>query len=413
MLFLLEKFFLRVYMLIFKLITRLLPFKWPQRFAGPGSSEQLLQHIAKQNHQHLLIVTDQTLVKLGLVQPLYDQADDLHIQHTSYAGILPDPSLEQIELGYALLNQAGADAILAIGGGSVIDGAKMIGALAKNKKPLARMTGLFKVRKGILPLYVIPTTAGTGSEVTIAAVVSDPIAKRKLAVVDPKLMPSALALDANIMLGLPPAITAATGIDALTHAIEAFLSRNATAHTDECALESARLVFSHLPTAFHQGDNIESRQHMAQASMLGGMAFTQAGVGYIHAIAHNLGALYHVPHGLANAMVMPYVLKFSLAGSSNRTKTRLAHLARHCGVVSNTNEQAAAEALVAKIEELNEEFGIPKQPKDLRAEDIPYIAKAALSEARFTYAVPRYLNQAMAEQLLTEMLGPKHLNEKH
>ncbi|MCO4320322.1 iron-containing alcohol dehydrogenase [Aliidiomarina quisquiliarum] len=412
MLFFIEKCFLHVYMYIFKIVTRLLPFKWPLRFTGPGSSQQLLQHIAQQNHQHLLIVTDATLVKLGLIQPLYDQATALNIKHTTYSGILPDPTLEQIELGYALLNQVGADAILAIGGGSVIDGAKMIGALAKNNKPLANMTGLFKVRKGILPLYVVPTTAGTGSEATIAAVVSDPVAKRKLAVLDPKLMPTALALDAQIMQGLPPAITAATGIDALTHAIESYLSRNATTHTNECALECARLVFQHLPTAYHQGNNLEARQHMAQASMLGGMAFTQAGVGYIHAIAHNLGALYHVPHGLANAMVMPYVLTFSLAGSA-RAKQRMAQLARHCGISSDSNDQAAAEALIAKIEALNEEFGIPKHPPELQAADIPYIAKAARSEARFTYAVPRYMNQAMAEQLLTEMLGPKHLNEKH
>lgn len=398
MLFLLEKLLLRAYMLLFKTVTRVLPFNWPQSFEGPGSSEQLVQHISQQGHKHLLIVTDKTLLKLGLIQPIYDQADALKVQHTSYSSILPDPSLEQIELGYDLLNSVGADAILAIGGGSVIDGAKMIGALAKNKKPLAKMTGLFKVRKGILPLYVIPTTAGTGSEATIAAVVSDTVAQRKLAVVDPKLMPTALALDSKLMTGLPPAITAATGMDALTHAVESYLSRNATHHTDKCALECARLVFANLPTAFHQGHNLVARQHMAKASKLGGMAFTQAGVGYIHAIAHNLGALYHVPHGLANAIVMPYGLKFSIADT--RAKMRMAQLARHCGLSKSANNHEAAKAFIAKIEELNEEFGIPKHAQELRTEDIPYIAKAARSEARFTYAVPRYMNQAMAEELL-------------
>lgn len=175
----------------------------------------------------------------------------------------------------------------------------------------------------MLPLFVIPTTAGTGSEVTIAAVVSDPVKQRKLPVLDPKLMPTAMALDAEIMKGLPPAITAATGMDALTHAIEAYISRNATAETSERARKAAKKIFTHLPTAFANGADLEARQHMAEASKLAGQAFTIAGVGYVHAIAHNLGALYHLPHGLANAIVMPHVLKASMP----QCEARLAELA--------------------------------------------------------------------------------------
>lgn len=404
MLFQAEKLFLYIYMWVFKQVTRLLPFNWPRTFEGPGSSKALLQHCQQLGHTHVFIVTDQSLVDLGLLEPLYQALAELDMQHSTYAGIAPDPSQQQIESGFAQLQSTQATALLAVGGGSVIDGAKMIGALAKNKKPLARMTGLFKVRNGILPLFAIPTTAGTGSEATIAAVVSDTQAKRKLAVLDPKLMPTAAALDAELMLGLPPAITAATGIDALTHAIESYLSRNSTAHTNACALKCARTVFTYLPIAYSQGDNVEARQHMAKASMLGGMAFTQAGVGYIHAIAHNLGALYHVPHGLANAMVMPHVLRFTLAGGG-RGQRRMAELARHCQISESNDDALAAEAFIERIEALNQAFSIPKHPAELQKKDIPTIAKAARSEARFTYAVPRYLNQPMAVDLLHQIKG--------
>ncbi|RUO37082.1 alcohol dehydrogenase [Aliidiomarina taiwanensis] len=404
MLFQAEKLFLYVYMWVFKQVTRLLPFRWPQTFEGPGSSKALLEHCHQLGHRQVLIVTDQSLVDLGLLQPIYQTLTALQIQHSTYAGIAPDPTQEQIEAGFTQLQTTQATALLAIGGGSVIDGAKMIGALAKNNKPLAKMTGLFKVRKGILPLFAIPTTAGTGSEATIAAVVSDTQAKRKLAVLDPKLMPTAAALDAQLMLGLPPAITAATGMDALTHAIESYLSRNSTAHTDTCALQCARTVLTYLPIAYSQGDNLEARQHMAKASMLGGMAFTQAGVGYIHAIAHNLGALYHVPHGLANAMVMPHVLRFTLAGGG-RGERRMAALARHCQLSESNDNALAAAALIERIEALNQAFRIPKHPAELQEKDIPAIAQAARSEARFTYAVPRYLNQSMAVQLLLQIKG--------
>jgi alcohol dehydrogenase class IV len=214
-------------------------------------------------------------------------------------------------------------------------------------------------------------------------------------------MPTACALDGALMTGLPAPITAATGMDALTHAVEAYISRNALARTDEKAVEATKLIFKHLPTAVSDGANVEARQQMARASNLAGIAFTQAGVGYVHAIAHNFGALYHVPHGLANAIVMPHVLDYSKPNCASR----LAELARACGIgTAGAGDDALADAFIAKIRELKRQFNIPEQLDKLRAEDVAPIAVAARAEARFTYAVPRYMDQANCETVIRKML---------
>lgn len=401
MLFTLEKIALRLYMAGLKATTAILPFRWPTVFQGPGSSHQLLLYIQQQESGSLLLITDASLRQLGVLDAVVSQLDSLGLNYQVFDQITPDPTNEQIEAGYQALQAAGASALLAIGGGSVIDAAKLIGARAKNKKSVLNMTGLLRVWRGILPLYVIPTTAGTGSEATIAAIVSDPVQQRKLPLIDVRLLPKAAALDANLMLGLPASITASTGMDALTHAIEAYLSRNATRQTDQQALMAAQCIFKYLPIAFAQGKDIEARQQMASAAHLAGKAFTVAGVGYIHAIAHNFGARYHVPHGLANAMVMPYVLTFSKPACLKRMAT----LARHCELAAATSsDQVAADTLVERIRAMNQDFQIPDTLKTLRREDIPAIAKAARAEARFTYAVPRYLSQQQAEKLIARLL---------
>lgn len=401
MLFTLEKMALRLYMMALKVSTALLPFRWPKVFQGPGSSRLLLQYIQQQEAGGLLLVTDSALRQLGLLDPLLAELETLGIRYQLFDQITPDPINAQIEAGYQALQTAGASALLAIGGGSVIDAAKLIGARAKNKKSVLNMTGMLRVWRGMLPVYAIPTTAGTGSEVTIAAVVSDPERQRKLPLIDVRLLPKAAALDAHLMTGLPPAITASTGMDALTHAIEAYLSRNATRATDQQALAAAKAIFQYLPRAYQNGADLEARQQMAEAAHLAGKAFTVAGVGYIHAIAHQLGAYYHVPHGLANAMVMPSVLAFSLPACQKR----MARLARHCQLTSDEqSDQQAAQALIDQVIQLNQRFGIASKVSQLQATDIATIAKAALAEARFTYAVPRYLNQHSAEQLLNQLL---------
>lgn len=401
MLFSLQVFFLRAYMIIFKAVTAILPVKWPTMFEGSDSSLELCRYMAQQGHKKIFIVTDAVLNKLGLLDKMKAELDQLGLPYVVYDGVEPDPTVDQIEAGYQELASAGCDAILAVGGGSSIDAAKMIGARAKNNKPVVKMAGLFRVFWGILPLYAVPTTAGTGSEVTIAAVVSDPEQQRKLPVMDLKLMPVAAALDGALMTGLPPHITSATGMDALTHAVESYISRNAMKKTDPHALEAVRLIMGNLETAVADGTNLEARQNMARASHVAGIAFTQAGVGYVHAIAHNFGALYHVPHGLANAIVMPHVLDFSKSHCADR----LADLARvsNIGPKDGSDEQLA-DAFIARIRAMNEAFGIPNQLDKLRRADLDRIATAALSEARFTYAVPRYMTHQNCKDLVGRML---------
>ncbi len=401
MLHLIEVFFLRIYMLIFKGVTAILPFKWPKTFEGADSSLDLVRHISSLGYSRVLIVTDAVLVKLGVLNKMIAELERLGMKYAIYDGVEPNPTVAQIDAGYEVLAKNKSEVILAVGGGSPIDAAKMIGARAKNNKPIVKMTGLFRVYRGMLPLFAVPTTAGTGSEVTIAAVVSDPATRRKLPAMDLKLMPTAAALDSALMVGLPPHITSATGMDALTHAVEAFISNNAMAKTDVRAIEATKLIMSNLETAVFNGADLTARQNMARASHLAGIAFTQAGVGYVHAIAHKFGALYHTPHGLANAIVMPYVLDYSV----DNCASRLAILARECKIgPTGGSDKELALAFIQRIRDMNEKFGIPKQLAALKAQDIAEVAKSALNEARFTYAVPRYMDMNQAQTLIKQLL---------
>ena len=393
---------LRIFMVIFKGMTVILPLKWPKIFEGAGSSIELCRHIANGGHKKILLVTDSMLVKLGLLDAMQAELEKQGVTVVIYDGVMPDPTIAQIEAGVSVLKDNHCKAILAVGGGSSIDAAKVIAARGKSDKSIIKMAGLFKVYfSGTLPLYAVPTTAGTGSEVTIVAVVSDPEQKRKLPIMDLKLMPIAAALDAELMTGLPAHITAATGMDALTHAVESYISRNALKRTDVQSIEATQLIMANLVTAVTDGSNVTARQAMAKASNLAGMAFTQAGVGYVHAIAHNFGALYHTPHGLANAIVMPYILDYSKSNCAGR----LADLAKACNIgPADGNDEQLAEAFIKHIRELQQKFDIPKKLAALQRKDIPQIAAAALKEARFTYAVPRYMDKTTCENLIGQML---------
>ena len=394
-------FFFRIWQFLLKISTPLLFFRTPELFTGPGSSLKLCEHIAAQGVKNLLIVTDAMLVKIGLLKPMQDKLQQLGVSCVVYDGVMPNPTIEQIENGLTLLKKENCTAILAIGGGSSIDAAKVIAARATNPYKIVHMSGLMRVLFKLLPLYVVPTTAGTGSEVTIAAVVSDPANTRKFAIMSPRMVPIAAALDGALMTGLPPPITSATGMDALTHAVEAYLSRNQTAKTDAEALDATRLIMQNLPTAVKNGANVEARQNMALASFKAGVAFTTAGVGYVHAIAHNFGAYYHVPHGLANAIILPRVLEFSKPDCTGR----LAKLAEVSGLKKGTETDAQlADAFIAQVRAMNQDFGIPTQVDKLKAEDIPAITDKALTEAHIFYAVPRYMDTAECRAFIGQML---------
>ena len=380
---------------------KILIFRQPQLFTGPGSSLQLCEHIAKTGVKKILIVTDAMLVKLGLLNGMQEKLKGLGVDYVVYDGVLPNPTIEQIETGLAMLKKEGCGAILAIGGGSSIDAAKVIAARARNPHKIVHMAGLMRVIIPPMKLYAVPTTAGTGSEVTIAAVVSDPSTTRKFAIMDTALVPKAAALDGSLMTGLPANITAATGMDAMTHAVEAYISRNCTAKTDQMAVEAVKLIVDNLTEAVKNGKNVEARQNMALASYKAGVAFTIAGVGYVHAIAHNFGAYYHVPHGLANAIILPRVLDYSKPNCT----PRLAKLAIVAGLQKGGESEAQlADAFIAKVRAMNADYGIPTQVDKLKESDIPAIRAKAQDETFWFYAVPRYMDDATCEDFIKQML---------
>ena len=391
-----------LYLSLVKVMVNFGPPARHHAFAGSGSSRQLCEHLIRTGVSKLLIVTDKPLRDLGVVDRATAALADSGIDIAFYDGVLPDPTYEHVAEGVAIAKTHGSEAILAIGGGSSIDAAKIIAASATSGENPADWVGFGKLKHDVLPLYVIPTTSGTGSEATMGAVISDPVTHEKGVISGGPLLPQVVALDAQLITGLPPHITAATGMDALTHAVEAYLSANALPETDGYALAATKLIMENLPTAVANGKDLEARQAMSFASYYAALAFTRAGVGYVHAISHNFGAYYHTPHGLANAIVMPWVLDFS----KPKCTKRMARLAEVAGLRKKGDRpQALANRFIDHIREMNKEFGIPQQLEALKKSDIPAIAASALKEAHYTYAVPRYMDQRTCEGLIRKMLA--------
>lgn len=380
------------------LVTRLVPDRVPATFVGADSSRELCDAVARSGAKRVLVVTDRTLVEIGVVGRLVEALEAAGMSVSIFDGITPDPTFAAVEAGYAKLVSERAEAVLAVGGGSPIDAAKVIAAMATNGGRIEKLEGRFRVRRPPLALYAIPTTAGTGSEVTLAAVISDSASHAKKFFIDPKLLPLAVALDPLLMLGLPPAMTAATGMDALTHAVEAFLAKTATPQTDAHAVASVRLVFGNLPRAVADGRDVAARKAMALASWYGGLAFTRTSVGYVHAIAHTLGARYGTPHGRANALVLPHVLEFSLDASQER----LARLATEIGIEA-PSERERALGFIEAVRELEAKIGLAPTLEALRPADLPAIAKQALAEAYANYPVPRFMEASDCEAMLRKM----------
>jgi alcohol dehydrogenase len=395
-----KKFIHNLAMSITGVVTRFLPDRVPVTFVGMGSSRELCESIAHTGAKKVLIVTDDQLVQIGLVERVGAALQAAGVEISTYAGVEPDPTSVHVEAGLAQFDREGCDAVLAVGGGSSMDAAKIIAAMATNRVPIAKLEGPMKVRNATAPLYAIPTTAGTGSEGTVAAVISDPTSHAKKFFIDPKLLPTMAALDPELMTGLPPHITAATGMDALTHAVESYLCRTSTPVTERYATVAVRLIFDHLPTAFSDGANIESRKAMALASYYAGLAFTRTSVGYVHAVAHTFGAFYGTPHGLANAIALPHVLAFS----SEAAVARLADLAELIGVGGELQPEKA-DRFIAAVRDLMAKVEIPSSLDALKREDVPAIAKQALAEAHLNYPVPRYMSQPECEHLLGQMLA--------
>ena len=384
--------------------VRLLPIPQPTMMVGPGASGRLGQAINDFGHRKILIVTDATIVRLGLMRPMTKALTAGGTEFVVFDEISPDAPILEIEKGVEIFKAEGCDAIIAFGGGSVMDAAKVIGLSAANNKRPLQLVGYFKGLHAPPAIYAVPTTAGTGSEVTVAAVVSDPTSQRKLVIADTRIVPTMAALDPSLMTVLPKDITAATGMDALTHAIEAFIGHWGSAFTDRMALSSVSMIYQNLPVAHATGKDLVAREKMALAASYAGQAFTRANVGYVHAIAHQLGGLYHTPHGLANAIMLPHVLRFL----SPAITAKLAELALRVGLGKDSEpEVELAQKFLDSIDAMNARLGIPRHLEALRAKDIPALARAACREADLNYPVPSYMSQQDCEQVIRLVLRKK------
>ena len=383
-------------------VTGLLPIPQPMLLVGPGASKRLGQALAGFGHRKLLIVTDRVVAELGLMKGFTQALKKGGADFVVFDAITPDAPIPVIEKGISFYERRGCDAIVAFGGGSAMDAAKVIGYAVANRKHPRSLVGYFKGLRSPPPLYAVPTTAGTGSEVTVAAVISDPEAGTKLVIADTRLVPSMAALDPSLMVGLPPAVTAATGMDALTHAVEAFIGQWATDYTDRMALAAVGLIYENLRVACRTPRNLEARERMSLAATYAGLAFTRANVGYVHAIAHQLGGKYHTPHGLANAILLPHVLKF-LAPAVTKRLARLAVAAK----VGTEGERASvlAKKFLESIGKLNRDVGIPRTVDALKEKDIPELAKAACWEADTNYPVPKYMSPETCEGIIRQVLA--------
>ena len=385
------KAYCRAYQKTFKLASRFLKWRTPELLEGENSLLALPALVKEKGLRRVLVVTDQGIASLGLMNPLLEGLKVQQVDVAVYDRTVSNPTIDNIEEAYSLYKQCLCEAIIAFGGGSPMDCAKGVAArVARPDLQLPQMKGTLKVRKEIPPLFAIPTTAGTGSEATVAAVVSDSGTHEKYPINDPVLIPHYAVLDPLLTVGLPPHITSTTGMDALTHAVEAYIGNSNTEETRAYSREAVKLIFDNLYTAYTEGGNLEARKNMQRAAYLAGMAFTRAYVGNVHAIAHTLGGFYGVPHGLANAVILPYVLEFY----GDAVYKPLSELAEVAGIgMPGQSEEQQAKQFIDAIKQLNKDMDIPDKIEGIVNRDIPVMAERALQEANPLYPVPKILNK--------------------
>lgn len=386
-----NKFYCRVYQNVMKMAMPLMPWRKPELLEGEGSLSRLANLIKEKEIENVLVVTDKGLSSLGLMNPLLESMEAEGVRYKVYDKTVPNPTIDNIEEALAMYEANQCEGIVAFGGGSPMDCAKGVGArVARPNKTIPQLKGLIKIRKPLPPLFAIPTTAGTGSETTLAAVITNSKTHEKYAMNDWSLIPRYAVLDPTLTVGLPPHITSTTGMDALTHAVEAYIGRSNTKETRQMAIDATKLIFDNVFEAYSDGGNIEARKNMQKAAYYAGIAFTRAYVGYVHAVAHTLGGFYQVPHGLANAVILPIVLE-QFGESAHQP---LAELADVVGITEamDTREQKAGK-FIETIKRMNREMGIPDKIEGILDKDIPTMAERADKEANPLYPVPRLMDK--------------------
>ena len=389
----LRKIYCRAFQKAFHIAIPFLPYRKPKI---AGSVKELPEIIMRHKCTHVLIITDGGIMKLGLTRRLEKALKEAGIPYTIYDKTVANPTTVNVREALELYHREGCDAIIGFGGGSSMDCAKAVGACSvKPNQSLAQMKGILKVHKKLPLLMAVPTTAGTGSETTLAAVITDADTRYKYAINDFPLIPRYAVLDPKVTLSLPPFITATTGMDALTHAVESYIGNSTTIDTRRDALKAVKLIFENIDIAYEHGDNIQARRNMLHASFYAGCAFTKSYVGYVHAVAHSLGGQYNVPHGLANAILLPLVLR----EYGSCIDKKLHKLAIAAGLADkNTPDHEAAELFIQAIEEMKERFGIVNIVNEIQETDIPKLAHYADKEANPLYPVPKLMDASELEK---------------
>ena len=392
--FILKAAFCRVFQSAFRLVLPILPYREPVRLR---SCSELVGALEKEKVKSVLIVTDKGIREYGLTLSLERVLCECGVKYIIYDKTWPNPTVNNVEEALELYRENGCDTLIAIGGGSSMDCAKAVGARAVYpKRSVGQMKGILRVLRSLPTLIAIPTTAGTGSEVTLAAVITDEEKQHKYALMSFPLIPHYAVLDAALTYSLPPELTATTGMDALTHAVEAYIGRSTTKQTRRLALDAVKLVFENLETAYNNGMDAHARENMLLAAYKAGVACSESYVGYIHAIAHSLGGRYGTPHGLANAVIMPYVLD----SYGECVYRKLHRLGVAAGVSSESDtDKAGAQKFVCAIRELNYRMNIPQKIQGIDAADIPMLALHSEREANPLYPVPKLMEAAELEKL--------------
>ena len=396
----LKKAYYRTYQFVMGLGIKFIPWIEPVIIDGKDSIKKLSAIVKRKGFKSILVVTDPGLMGLHLLDPLFEALNSVGVKYSLYDQVQPNPTIDNIEAALKIYKANNCQAIIAFGGGSPMDCAKVTGArVARPNRSVTRMRGLFKVilpafKMGSIlppPLFAVPTTAGTGSETTIVAVVTNSQTHEKYPITDSAIRPRYAVLDPLLTVGLPPHITATTGMDALSHAVESHIGKFYNSEgTHKKAILAAEIIFNNIEKVYKNGKDLDARGQMLLAAHYAGYSFTRGGVGYVHGIGHNLGGMYGVPHGLAMAVIMPYVLEWY----GEVVHKPLAELADVAGVSRpGMNQYQKANAFIEAIKDLNKRLNIPDKFDCIKDEDIPTIAERALLECNPSWPVPKIMSK--------------------
>lgn len=373
-------------------------------YFGPGAREVLPQEVARLGLHKAFVASDKDLIKFGVTDKVLKVLEEANIPYTVFSEIKPNPTVSNVKAGVKAFAESGADFILAIGGGSSIDTSKAIGIITNNPdfSDVVSLEGVAPTKKKSVPIIALPTTAGTAAEVTINYVITDEANEKKMVCVDPNDIPAIAIVDAELMYTLPKSLTASTGLDALTHAIEGLITKGAWEMSDMFEIKAIEMIHKYLETAVFEPTNAEARNGMAVAQYIAGMAFSNVGLGVVHGMAHPMGAIFDIPHGVANALLLPTIMEFNAPAALDK----YVEIAKAMEVYTpGMSKEAAAEAAVKAVRELSIRVGIPQHLSELgiKESDLDKLAQSAYADV-CTPGNPREVTVEIIRELYKKVL---------